>query len=271
MKDLRSKVAVITGGASGIGYAVAAALGRDGARIMIADIDAGGLSAAVDRLRAGGVEAEGMVTDVSRKDAVQALADRAWDRFGAVHIVMNNAGVAVFGATQDMTHEDWLWSVNVNIWGPIHGVECFVPRMIAQGDGGHVLFTSSFAGLVSNRDLGAYNVTKAAVVALAESLRKDVAKAGIGVSVLCPMRVTTNIANCYLHRPEDLGGGAKVSTFPKTERVGMEGRVLAAEPVAELVLAAIRENRLYVHTHGEGEPFVRARADRIAAAFADAL
>jgi short-subunit dehydrogenase len=143
--------------------------------------------------------------------------------------------------------------------------------MVAQQQGGHVLFTASFAGLVSNRDLGAYNVTKAAVVALAESLRKDVAAAGIGVSVLCPMRVTTNISNCYLHRPADMGGGVAASTFPKSERTNMEGRVLAPEPVADLVVEAIRENRLYVHTHSEGESFVRARAERIANAFAKAL
>jgi NAD(P)-dependent dehydrogenase (short-subunit alcohol dehydrogenase family) len=270
MQDLRDKVAVVTGGASGIGFAVAQALGREGARLMLADIDASQLDEAVRRLKAAGVETEGLATDVSRKHEVERLADLAFDRFGAVHILMNNAGVAVFGATQDMTHEDWMWCINVNLWGPIHGVESFVPRMIAQGTGGHVLFTSSFAGLVSNRDLGAYNVTKAGVVALAESLRKDAAKAGIGVSVLCPMRVATNIANCHLHRPQDLGG-AGTSTFPTDERVDVEGRVLSAEAVADLVLDAIRKNQLYIHTHKEAEKFVRTRADRIAAAFASAL
>ncbi|MDB5480701.1 MAG: putative oxidoreductase [Caulobacteraceae bacterium] len=251
MQDLRDKVAVVTGGTSGIGFAVAQALGREGARLMLADIDATQLDEAVRRLQAAGIETEGLATDVSKRDEVERLADRAWERFGAVHIVMNNAGVAVFGATQDMTHEDWMWSVNVNLWGPIHGVESFVPRMIAHGAAGHVLFTSSFAGLVSNRDLGAYNVTKAAVVALAESLRKDVAKAGIGVSVLCPMRVATNIANCHLHRPQDLGG-AGTSTHGGARRHRRPG-IIGGGGRGPRRRRHPPEPTLYPHAQGSGE------------------
>ncbi|MEQ8660673.1 MAG: SDR family NAD(P)-dependent oxidoreductase, partial [Gammaproteobacteria bacterium] len=174
MNDFKGKVAVITGGASGIGLAVARALGAAGARLVLADIEQPALDNAVAALGDTGTAAIGVVTDVASRDAVDNLAARAWDTFGAVDIVMNNAGVAVFGPTQDMTHTDWQWSIDVNLWGCIHGVEAFVPRMIAQGTGGHVLFTASFAGLVPNRELGPYNVTKAAVIALAESLRKDV-------------------------------------------------------------------------------------------------
>ena len=271
VSDFAGKVAVITGGASGIGLAVAQALGREGARLVIADIEDKVLAAAVADLADAGIEAIGVRTDVSDRASVHALADRTWERFGAAHIVMNNAGVAVFGPTQAMSHQDWAWSINVNLWGPIHGVEAFVPRMVAQGQGGAVLFTASFAGIVPNRDLGPYNVTKAGVVALAESLRKDLRGSGIGVSVLCPMRVTTNIDHSYRNRPTELAASASVNTYSDEDRAALQGRTLETGPVADLVLDAIRRNQLYIHTHAEAEPLFRGRADRIAAAFSSAL
>lgn len=271
MQDFRDKVAVITGGASGIGLAVAEALGKEGAKLVLADIEQGALDRAVASLRGKGVTVEGVRTDVGDRASVQVLADRAWAAFGAVHIVMNNAGVVVFGPTQEMTNADWEWSIRVNQWGAIYGVEAFVPRMIAQGQGGHVLFTASFAGLVPNRELGPYNVTKAAVVALAESLRKDVAQHGIGVSVLCPMRVTSNIDFSARNRPEELGGANANRTYTEEERANLAGRMLSAEDTARLVLDGIRRNAPYLHTHKEAEAFFRARADKILAAFANAL
>jgi NAD(P)-dependent dehydrogenase (short-subunit alcohol dehydrogenase family) len=269
LRDFTGKVAVITGGASGIGFALAQALGREGAKLVIADIEAGPLEDAVRRLGDAGAEVIGVRTDVADRASVQALADRSWERFGAVHLLANNAGVVTFGPTQAMSHEDWMWSMQVNLWGPIHGVEAFVPRMIKQGEGGHVLFTASFAGLVPNRDLGPYNVTKAGVVALAESLRKDVRGSGIGVSVLCPMRVTSNIDHSYRNRPEALG--RNTTTYSPEDLAALQGRTLAPDAVATLVLDAIRRNHLYVHTHKEAEPLVRGRAERIGAAFAHAL
>ncbi len=271
MQDFQDKVAVITGGASGIGLAVARALAASGARLVLADIEREALDAAVAEFDAGGSAAIGLITDVSDRDAVHALADAAWDRFGGVDIVMNNAGVAVFGPTQDMTHADWQWTVDVNLWGPIHGVEAFVPRMIEQGRGGHVLFTASFAGLVANRDLGPYNVTKAAVVALAESLRKDVREHGIGVSVLCPMRVASSIDFSARNRPQALGGPDANRTYTDEERAALDGRLLDAAPVAGLVLDAMRRNELYIHTHREAAEYFHRRAERIEAAFANAL
>jgi NAD(P)-dependent dehydrogenase (short-subunit alcohol dehydrogenase family) len=269
LADFAGKVAVITGGASGIGLAFAQALAREGAKLVIADIEQGALEDAVRRLGERGTEVIGVKTDVGDRASVEALADRSWERFGAVHVLANNAGVATFGPTQAMSHEDWLWSMQVNLWGPIHGVEAFVPRMIAQGEGGHVLFTASFAGLVPNRELGPYNVTKAGVVALAESLRKDVRGTGIGVSVLCPMRVTSNIDHSYRNRPAELG--RSTSTYSAEDLAALQGRTLAPEAVAALVLDAIRRNQLYIHTHKEAEPLVRGRSERIAAAFAHAL
>lgn len=271
MQDFRNKVAVITGGASGIGYAVAEALGREGAKLVIADIEQGALDAATAKLKDAGYEAEGVRTDVSNRDSVLALADRTWARFGGCHVVMHNAGVAVFGPAHEMTHQDWKWSIDVNLWGPVHGVEAFLSRMLKQGEEGHMVFTASFAGIVPNRDLGPYNVTKAAVVALAESLRKDLRGTGIGSSVLCPMRVTTNIDRSYRNRPEELGGAKANRSYSGDELATLEGRTLSVGPVADLVLDAIRKDRLYIHTHKEARPFFEGRAARIATAFEDAL
>ena len=271
MQDFRDKVAVITGGASGIGFATARALAKEGARIVLADIEATALDKAVAELGAQGADAIGVVTDVSDRAAMARLADRAWDHFGAVHVLFNNAGVAVFGPTQDMTHQDWLWSLQVNLWGPIHGVECFVQRMIAQQSEGHVLFTASFAGLVPNSALGPYNVTKAAVVALAESLHKDLRGTPIGVSVLCPMRVTTNIDQSFRNRPAELGGAVANRTYTDAERAALNGNTLTADPVAALVLAAMRRSDLYIHTHKEAQQFVHRRGERIEATFVHAL
>jgi NAD(P)-dependent dehydrogenase (short-subunit alcohol dehydrogenase family) len=273
ISDFRGKVAVITGGASGIGLALATALAREGARLVLADIEQAALDTAVKGLTEAGFEAIGVRTDVADRASVQALADRAFGHFGAVHIVANNAGVAVFGPTQDMTHHDWEWSINVNLWGPIHGVEAFVPRMVGQGQGGALLFTASFAGIVPNRHLGPYNVTKAGVVALAESLRKDLRGTGIGVSVLCPMRVTTNIDRSYRNRPAELGGGAaaEANVYSDEERAALQGRTLEVGPVADLVVQALRRDQAFIHTHSEAKALFRGRAERIEAAFNHAL
>jgi NAD(P)-dependent dehydrogenase (short-subunit alcohol dehydrogenase family) len=271
MTSFSGKVGVITGGASGIGLAVAEALAREGAKLVLADIEQGALDIAVKALSDTGAEVIGVRTDVADRASVQALADRTWQRFGAAHIVFNNAGVAVFGPTQDMSHEDWLWSINVNLWGPIHGVEAFVPRMVEQGEGGAVLFTASFAGIVPNRELGPYNVTKAGVVALAESLRKDLRGTGIGVSVLCPMRVVTNIDQSARNRPAELGSGSEAATYTDEDRAALQGRTLTTAPVAELVLDAMRRNQLYIHTHKEAQALFRGRAERMQAAFKFAL
>lgn len=271
MQDLKGKVAVITGGASGIGLATARSLAREGVKLVIADIEQKRLDEAVASLTSDGAQALGVVTDVADKASVDALADRVWSHFGAAHIVFNNAGVAVFGPTQDMTHADWQWTVNVNLWGPIHGVEAFVPRLVAQKQGGHVLFTASFAGLISNRALGPYSVTKAAVVSLAECLAKDLRVENIGVSVLCPMRVTSNIDNSFRNRPANLGGPEAATVYADKESGALEGRTLPVEPVADLVIDAIYNNHLYILTHKESDAFIARRHERLKDAASRAL
>jgi NAD(P)-dependent dehydrogenase (short-subunit alcohol dehydrogenase family) len=269
MQDVAGKTAVVTGGASGIGLATARRLGDLGARLVLADVEAPALEAAVADLRASGMTVDGVVCDVSSREAVLDLADRAFDLAGHVDIVFNNAGVAVGGLTVDMTHDDWRWLIDVNLWGPIHGVEAFVPRMVEQGTGGHVLFTASFAGLVPNVGLGPYCVTKYGVVAMAEVLSRELRPHEIGVSVLCPMRVGTNIGSSERNRPDELGGDAASPRVPDQGEANddLAGRVLPVGEVADRTVQAILENRLYILPHEESREPIRRRFQRIDRSF----
>src|SRR5215471_6872718 len=263
MDTLSGKVAVVTGGASGIGRALCLCFAREGARVVAGDLDEAGLAETVAGVRRAGGHAIAVRTDVSRLADVQALADRAFGEFGAVHVLCNNAGIALWGGLESATHRDWEWAIGVNLWGVIHGVEAFVPRMIAQKEPGHVVNTASMAGLIASQGLGVYNTTKYAVVGLSETLQKDLRPYGIGVSVLCPMGVKTAIRQSARSRPPDLQnpGGAESGG-----EVDLIGRSLEPEHVAERVLRAIRANRLYVITHEEGLPALRRRFERMAQA-----
>ena len=173
---------------------------------MLADIDQSALDQAVERLRADGAEAHGVLCDVRKLDAVEHLADESFRLLGEVNLVFNNAGIAYGGPIADVTHGDWRWVIDVDLWGPIHGVEAFLPRLIEQGGDRHIMFTSSFAGMVGNAGLGPYCVAKFGVVALAESLSRELKGEGIGVSVLCPMIIDTPIiANSERTRSNDYG------------------------------------------------------------------
>lgn len=268
MEDLAGKVAVITGGASGIGLETARVLAGAGMKLVLADIEEEPLNAAVEELRAHGADVMGVKTDVANHADVEALADRTFDQFGAAHVIFNNAGIAVTGPIQDMSHADWEWSINVNLWGPIHGVEAFVPRMIEQNQGGHIVNTASFAGLVPNKGLGAYCVTKYGVVALSECLQKDLKPHGIGVSVLCPMIVRTNIRNSARNRPPALGGdGESRPVWTEEEEENLVGGTIDTPEVAGRVLKAIRNDELYIITHATSREYVRRRFDRIDQSF----
>jgi NAD(P)-dependent dehydrogenase (short-subunit alcohol dehydrogenase family) len=206
-----------------------------------------------------GTEAVTVRTDVTELAQVQALAERAWKTFGAVHVLCNNAGVAAWGGLEKATHRDWQWVLGVNLWGVIHGVEAFVPRMIAGGQPGHIVNTASMAGLIASRGLGVYNTSKYAVVGLSETLAKDLKPYGIGVSVLCPMGVETRIRESERSRP------AALRNEPGTAEAAVEliGRYLTPDTVAGMVLDAMRRGELYVITHDEGLEPLRRRFDRM--------
>jgi NAD(P)-dependent dehydrogenase (short-subunit alcohol dehydrogenase family) len=263
MENLKGKTAVVTGGASGIGRALCLAFAGEGAHVVVADIDEAGMAETATGVQKAGTKALTVKTDVTKLDSVQALAERAWAEMGGVHIVCNNAGVAVHGSLESATHRDWEWVLAVNLWGVIHGVEAFVPRMIAQRQPGHLVNTASMAGLIASQGLGIYNTTKYAVVGLSETLQKDLRGYDIGVSVLCPMGVHTQIRQSDRNRPAALRN-------EMTEREGgaveLIGRYLPPEHVADRVLRAIYANRLYVITHEEGLTPLKRRFERMAQA-----
>jgi len=257
--NFKDRVAVVTGGASGIGRALALAFAREGARVVLADLDEAGMAEVAGTIRSRGGQAVAVSTDVSDLGQVRALADKAWQAFGAVHILCNNAGVAVSGGLEEATHKDWQWVIGVNLWGVIHGLLAFLPRMIAQKQGGHIVNTASMAGLIATQGLGVYNTTKYAVVGLSETLAKDLKPYGIGVSVLCPMGVETRILESERNRPSAL----QDPDAKKSEPVPLMGRTLSPDEVAAQVLAAIRANQLYVITHAEGLEPLRRRFQRM--------
>ena len=260
MDEFRGRVAVITGGGGGIGAAMAAAFAARGARIVLADIDAEGMERVATTLPLRPTEILTIPTDVTRLDSVRALAAAAAERFGGVHIVCNNAGVATFGEVADATHADWEYTMSVNFWGVVHGVEAFLPLLLAQDAGGHIVNTASMAGLVGMRWLGVYCASKFAVVGLSEALHRELADRGIGVSVLCPMIVQTGInENSVRNRPPSLRNPGP-DVVPAAE--AMVGGVIAPDEVARRVVRAIERKDLYVLTHPEQREILRRRATR---------
>ena len=267
MDPFKDRVAVITGGAGGIGMAMARAFAARGARLVLADLDDAALHTAVAALSAEGAQACGVPTDVTKLESVQALADAAVRRFGAVHIVCNNAGVATFGLIATSTHHDWQFTMNVNFWGVVHGVETFVPLLIKQGSGGHIVNTASMAGLVGMQWLGIYCASKFAVVGLTEALQRELKPAGVGVSVLCPMIVATNInENSVRMRPQELRNAGEQPVLPSANE--LKGGTIPPEEVGRRVVRAIERNDLYILTHPEQRDFLRRRAEKLDGMFA---
>jgi len=265
MEDLQGKVAVITGGASGIGRAVAEKAAAEGMRIVIGDIEEGPLKEAEGELTGRGAEAIGVVTDVSDAASVRELRDRALERFGAVHLVHNNAGIGTGGPIWDFSEEDWRWIIGVNQWGVIHGIATFVPLLMEQGEG-HVVNTASIAGLSTTAFLGPYHATKFAVVAMSEVLYKDLQTAGspVGVSVLCPGFVQTRIAESDRNRPawapeRSVEGAEELRAVIQTM---VDGGIPPAA-VADRVFDAVKTNTFYILTHPELTEAIQIRCDDI--------
>jgi len=273
MDAVDGKVAVVTGGASGIGRAMATRFAAAGMRVVLADIEKSALDEVVESLNGDGAEAIGVPTDVSDGASVEALRDAAVDHFGTVHVLCNNAGVGNGGLSWEQPVADWEWVLGVNLWGVIHGIRAFMPVLLAQGEG-HVVNTASMAGLASPPMMAAYNVTKHGVVTLSETMFGELAmlESPVGVSVLCPGWVNTRIHESGRNRPEgtDPSGEAEVDeeAAQRAElfRSTLEGLIhtgLDPAGVADLVLDAIVTRRFYILTHPEWKPMISGRVDAI--------
>jgi NAD(P)-dependent dehydrogenase (short-subunit alcohol dehydrogenase family) len=276
MQDLEGKVAVVTGGASGIGLALARRFAGERMRVVLADVERDALDKATAELADafGADDVLGVLTDVRDDEAVDALAAAAFERFGTVHVLCNNAGVGVGGLTWTVPADRWRWAVDVNLLGVARGIRAFVPRMIEQGEG-HVVNTASAAGILTGPAMAPYFATKHAVVALSESLYFDLqlTASAVGVSVLCPEWVRTNIADTERNRPEDVAPAEPaavpgIDVDPELVRALIQGLIDAGidpDEVAVQVVDAIRNGRFWVLTHPTTVESARQRWDAIAA------
>ncbi len=278
MRDITGKVAFITGGASGMGLAMARSFAAAGMKVAIADVE----QAALDRVKAefdaSNAEVITLQVDVTDRTAMEAAADATEAAFDKVHVLVNNAGVAVGGSLDQMSYEDWDWVMGVNLDGVVNGLQAFVQRIKAHGEGGHVVNTASLAGHFAIPGLGIYTATKYAVVGISETLRADLKQHNIGVSVLCPGVVNTNIFDSGRNRPSHLQGETDTAQMvlseevPESEReqrmVEMMARALDPAVVGDMVLHSIQEDEFYIFSHPEVEPMVAGRAAEVTDAFA---
>src|ERR1700761_534626 len=256
MKDFAGKTAFVTGGAGGIGFAMARALGRRGMKVAIADVEAETCATAVEALRRDGIEAIGTACDVSDRAELAEAARRTFAEFGKVHVLCNNAGVSRAGPVETIADSDWDWVIGVNLKGLIHGLKLFLPHMKAHGEDGHIVNTASINGVAGVALAGPYSATKFAVVGLSKVLAAELEETPIGVSVLCPSWVKTRMLDNGRNRPARFGGPIKLDADnANAERNARYARALESglDPahVAELVIGAIEARRLFVFTHAE--------------------
>lgn len=269
MQDLKNKVIVITGAAEGIGRAIAEAALARGMKLVLADIDPARLEKTRAELAAQGAELIAQRVDVAQAEQVEALADAAYAAFGAVHVLVNNAGVALAKTAWETTPADWQWIIGVNLYGVSHGLRAFVPRMLAGGEAGHIVNTASVAGLISEPAMAAYNASKFAVVTLTEGLHHDLAlrQARIKASVLCPAWVKTRIADAERNRQDGARQDFSQSDA-HTLRTGLAiaqavQNGMAPEQVAEAMFDAIAAGRFYILPHAQLKAGVQVRLDDI--------
>jgi NAD(P)-dependent dehydrogenase (short-subunit alcohol dehydrogenase family) len=269
VKDFKGKVAVITGGASGLGFAIAQHAAGLGMKLVLADVEQSALTTAEAELRAAGAEVIGVRTDVSKANEVEALAAASLEKFGRVHLVCNNAGVGgMRRQAWEATAGDWEWVLGVNVWGVIHGVRTFTPIMLKQDEPCHMVNTASVAGLLSPSGMSVYNVSKHAVVALSETLYQDLAliHAKLKVSVLCPAFVPTGIWNSARNRPAALSAGIDAEEEKRRAaevKTVLEKGKLTPKDVADQVFAAIEAEKFYIITHPKIKAVVEVRMQDI--------
>ena len=271
MRELAGKTAFVTGGAGGIGFALARAFAQGGMKVMLADIETDALQAAVKSLREISPDIGGTICDVADAASVERAAQAAFDAFGKVHVVCNNAGVAAGGGIDHISLDNWRWVIDVNLMGVLHGIKSFLPHIRAHGEGGHIVNTASMAGMQGGLGLSPYGASKFAVVSMSEGLNLQLKPHGIGVSVLCPSYVRTRIGESGRNRPERYGqsqpldpaspAAAMVAAIAENIQAGLDPAFVAAR-----VLAAIREDQLYVFTHQGMRAEVEGRFAAILAA-----
>lgn len=273
IENFSGQTAVITGGAAGIGFAVAERLGAAGANLVLADIEAPVLDTAVQSLQGAGVEALGIVTDVTDRDALAGLQHAAIERFGNIHLLMNNAGVVTTGRVEEQTEAQWDWVLDVNLRAVIDGCRMFLPHMKAHGEPAHIVNTASLAGLGVGPLMGPYHVTKFGVVALSESLRHELRndQSTVGVSVLCPGFLTTGIGHSDRNKRDGIDGwvandSQSGADYAEMLRQGVEAG-LSPAVAADRVYDAVSAGDFWVLTHPEGVDMTQQRADDVAAAW----
>lgn len=269
MKDMRGKTAFITGGASGLGLAMAEAFGREGMNIMIADIETEVARAKVEQLRALQIRAEWVQVDVTSRDSVRKGAIETIAKFGKVHLVANNAGIGAGGPLGEVPEGDWDWVIDVNLKGVVYGTEVFAPLMESHGEGGHFVNTASMAGLISPPGMEPYCASKFAVVAMSEGWRQQLAPRNIGVSVLCPGLVSTNIYAGRRNRQHSVYGESDKNFGQANLDQQREWMAGGIDPlvVGRRVVEAVKDNDLYILSHVEYEKVVRDRFEQIMAGF----
>jgi NAD(P)-dependent dehydrogenase (short-subunit alcohol dehydrogenase family) len=265
MKELKGKVAAVTGAASGLGRAMALAFADEGMHVALADV--ADLADVRQQAEKRGVRSTAMKLDVSSAEEVEAFAKLIDRDLGGTDVICNNAGVATAGAAWEASLGDWQWTLGVNLWGVIHGVRSFVPRLMARGSG-HIVNTASVAGLISPPGSAAYNVTKHAVVAYSETLYHDLRERGstLGVSVLCPAYVPTGIADSERNRPAGIEPSVKTKETLAREQMlknAVASGRLSADDVARAVVQAVKDERFYVLTHPRIKGAIRARMEDI--------
>ncbi len=269
MKSFSERTAVITGAASGIGLELARRAAREGMNLVLADIEFAQLETAAATLELPAERLLLQKTDVSRETEIAALADAAFARFGGVHLLCNNAGVGLTRVTWEHSTADWEWVLGVNLWSVIYGIQHFLPKMLEQSDEGHIVNTSSVAGLLSTPGMAAYNVSKHGVVTISETLFGELlaAKAKVGVSVLCPAWVPTGIHQSARNRQERFGtaasaGGLSAAYEERMAQAVNAGRLGAAD-MANAVFDAVGEGRFYVIPHRKINNAIQLRTDDI--------
>jgi NAD(P)-dependent dehydrogenase (short-subunit alcohol dehydrogenase family) len=277
MRDVAGKVAFVTGGASGMGLAMVRSFVAAGMKVAVADIEEAALARVADEFAGSNSQVLTLRLDVTDRSAMEQAADRTEEAFGKVHVVCNNAGVAVGGPVDEMSYADWDWVLGVNLHGVVNGVQTFLRRIESHGEGGHFVNTASMAGHMPVPGLSVYNTSKFAVVGMSEAMRADLAAKGIGVSVLCPGVVKTNIFDSGRNRPASLASERDTASLllsadiPEAERAARLEELLAnaldAAVVGDMVLHAIQSDEFYIFTHPEFRPITEARQAEMTASF----